>query len=130
MTRPQGPAPAQRPAPPAGPMRFMAGGRPPEKALNFKASMLRLLGMMKPERGVVALLLGAGVASVVLSVLTPKILGRATDIIFTGLLGKQVGGQFPAGTSKAQVVAALRSGGNGRLADLINSLPIVPGVGI
>ena len=33
-------------------MRFM-GGAPVEKSLNFGASTRRLLGMMRPERGIV-----------------------------------------------------------------------------
>ncbi len=126
MTRPQTlPAPQQRPMPAMGPMRFMAGGIPPEKSLHFVASTKRLLGMMRPERGIVSLLLGAGVASVVLAVLTPKLLGSATDVIFTGVVGKQ----FPAGVSKEQVVEGLRAA-NPRLADLVAALPIVPGQGI
>ncbi len=129
MTRPT-PAPAQRPAPaPAGgpgPMRFMGAGGPPQKSLDFIGSTKRLLGMMRPERSVVALLLASGAASVVLAVLTPKILGHATDIIFTGLVGKR----FPAGASKEQVVEGLRAAGDGRLADMVAAMPIVPGMGI
>jgi ATP-binding cassette subfamily B protein len=108
-----------------GPMRFLGGGAPAEKALNFTGSAKRLLRMMRPERRTVGLLVGCGVVSVVLGVLAPKILGHATDIIFTGLVGKQ----FPAGVSKDQVVAGLRTS-NPRLADLVAALPIVPGQGI
>jgi ATP-binding cassette, subfamily B, multidrug efflux pump len=127
VTTAQTPArPAEaRPARPMGPMRFMGGGPPPEKSLNFMASMKRLLGMMRPERPLIGLLLGAGVVSVVLGVLTPKLLGHATDIIFTGIVAEQ----FPAGATKDQVVAGLRVS-NPRLADLVAALPIVPGVGI
>ncbi|HEY7225788.1 MAG TPA: ABC transporter ATP-binding protein [Micromonosporaceae bacterium] len=106
-------------------MRFLGGGAPAEKALNFTGSAKRLLRMMRPERRTVGLLVGCGVVSVVLGVLAPKILGHATDIIFTGLVGKQ----FPAGVSKDQVVAGLRTS-NPRLADLVAALPIVPGQGI
>ena len=126
MTAAQTPARAdQRAAPPPGPMRFMAGGMPPEKSINFMASTKRLIGMMRPERPTIGLLLGAGVASVVLAVLTPKLLGNATDIIFTGFVGKQ----FPAGATKEQVVAGLRES-NPQFADLVAALHIVPGVGI
>jgi ATP-binding cassette subfamily B protein len=104
----------------------MAGGMPTEKSLNFKASVKRLLGMMRPERAVIGLLLVFGVTSVVLSVLGPKILGHATDIIFSGLVGKQ----FPAGIPKAQIVAQLRQSGNGRQADMLAAMNVVPGQGI
>ena len=99
MTRPQGAVPPQRPAAPVGPMRWMAGGMPPEKSLNFKASTRRLLAMMSPEKPLVVLLVACGVIGVVLSVLAPKLLGTATDIIFTGAIG----GQLPAGMSKVAV---------------------------
>lgn len=120
-TRPAGP----RPGPAFGPMRFMGGGPPPEKSINFVASTKRLLAMMRPERPIIGLLLAAGVATVVLSVLTPWLLGRATDVIFTGIVGKQ----FPAGASKEEVVAGLRAE-NSPIADLVAALPIVPGQGI
>ncbi len=117
-------APPQRPGPAMGPMRMM-GGMPPEKSLNFVASTKRLLGMMRPERTYIGLLLAAGLVSVVLAVLTPKLLGTATDIIFTGI----VGAQFPEGATKQEVVEGLRVS-NPRMADLVAALPIVPGHGI
>ena len=64
----------------------MGGPRPVEKSMNFLPSMRRLLGELRPER---VALLGAivlAVASIVMSVMGPRILGRATDIIFTGVL--------------------------------------------
>jgi ATP-binding cassette, subfamily B, multidrug efflux pump len=128
MTRPQtAPAvPERRPGPPAGPMRWMAGGMPTEKSLNFKVSTKRLLGMMRPERAIIGVLLVFGVTSVVLAVLGPKLLGRATDIIFAGVVGKQ----FPAGMSKEQVVAQLRQSGSPRMADMVSAMNLVPGQGI
>ena len=124
---PAGGAPARPPAPAHGPMRFMGAALPAEKALNFKASTRRLLGMMAPERAYVGLLLACGVASVALSVLAPKILGSATDIIFAGVVGKQ----FPAGVSKEQVVEQLRASGNTRVADMVAAMSdLVPGQGI
>jgi ATP-binding cassette, subfamily B, multidrug efflux pump len=131
-TKPTTPAPAQpvaparRPGPPAGPMRWMAGGMPTEKSLNFKGSSKRLLSLMRPERATVGLLLLFGTASVVVSVVIPKVLGQATDIIFAGVVGHQ----FPAGVSKAQVVEQLRQSGNPRLADVVSAMDMVPGKGI
>ncbi|MDQ1488286.1 MAG: ATP-binding cassette, subfamily multidrug efflux pump, partial [Actinomycetota bacterium] len=51
----------------------------------FRQSMGRLVGMLRPQRAIVALVVLMAVGSVGLSVLGPKILGHATDIIFTGL---------------------------------------------
>ena len=63
------------------------GARVAEKSLNFLPSLRRLLGELRPERWV---LLGAIVLTVVgigASVLGPRILGMATDIIVTGVTG-------------------------------------------
>jgi ATP-binding cassette subfamily B multidrug efflux pump len=121
-------APARRPGPPLGPggMRWMAAGMPAEKSLNFKASSKRLLSMMRPEKAIIYLLLLFGVASVVVSVVIPKILGQATDLIFAGVIGRQM----PAGLTKAQFVEQLRQSGNPRMADLISAMDVVPGQGI
>jgi ATP-binding cassette subfamily B protein len=116
-----------RPAPPAfGPGRMMMGGMPPAKSLDFKRSSRRLLGMLAPERAIAIAALAFGVGSVTLSVLGPKILGSATNIIFAGVIG----GRLPAGTTKAEAVARLRQQGNGRLADIVNAMDVVPGQGI
>jgi ATP-binding cassette subfamily B protein len=104
----------------------MAGGMPTEKSLNFKGSSKRLLGMMRPERAIISLLLLFGLASVTVSVVIPKILGQATDLIFAGVVGHQM----PAGLTKAQVVEQLRLDGNPRLADMISAMNVVPGQGI
>jgi ATP-binding cassette subfamily B multidrug efflux pump len=100
MTRPQTAAPPPAPAPRrqgppmGGPGRFMAGGMPPEKPLNFRGSLLRLLRMLRPERALIVALLLFGVASVTLSVLGPKLRGKATDLIFAGVIGSHPpGGQ-------------------------------------
>jgi ATP-binding cassette subfamily B multidrug efflux pump len=62
----------------------------------------------------------------VMNVLGPKILGMATDVIFTGVLGKNL----PSGATKEQVVAGLRAQGNGRFADMVERLNVIPGQGI
>jgi len=72
--------------------------------------------------GVIAL----GVTSVVFLVVGPKILGRATDLIFAGAIGKRL----PPGLTTAQVVAAARASGHGNLADLLARMHVIPGQGI
>ena len=64
-----------------------------EKAIDFGPSARRLLGRLAPERLGVVVVLVLGVASVALTVVGPMILGRATDLIFAGVLGRQL----PAG---------------------------------
>jgi ATP-binding cassette subfamily B protein len=109
---------------PAG--RMMAGAMPVEKLQDFKGSTKRLLGLMKPQRLLVGVVLAFGVASVFLSVLGPKLLGKGTDIIFAGVVGKLL----PAGMTKAQAVAQLRQQGDTKRADLLSSIDVIPGQGI
>ncbi|WP_406829420.1 ABC transporter ATP-binding protein [Pedococcus sp. KACC 23699] len=108
-----------------GPM--MGAGVPAEKSQNFGPSAKRLLGLMQPERTPLYAVLALAVASVGLSAIGPKILGRATDHIFAGV----VGARLPSGVDKAQVVEQLRARGQGTLADLVSGMPyLVPGQGI
>ncbi|MEA2484853.1 MAG: ATP-binding cassette, subfamily multidrug efflux pump [Thermoleophilaceae bacterium] len=112
-------------APPRG-SRMFGGPAPVEKSMNFGPSLKRLLGHLRPERATMVGVIFLAVTGIVMSVVGPKILGRGTDIIFTGIIGKQL----PPGASKAQVVAQLRAAGQNTYADLINRLNITPGVGI
>ncbi len=121
MTRPVGPRPMGGPA-----GRMMGGPMPTEKLQDFKGSTRRLLARMKPQRLYVGVVLLFGIASVLLSVLGPKLLGKGTDIIFTGVVGKML----PTGVTKAQAVARLRAQGNTSQANVLNRLDVVPGRGI
>jgi ATP-binding cassette subfamily B protein len=62
------------------------GGVPFEKAKDFKGSMRRLLSYLGAEKIVMTIVLLVAVASTVLGVFGPRILGQATDTIFDGLL--------------------------------------------
>ncbi|HVW34735.1 MAG TPA: ABC transporter ATP-binding protein [Acidimicrobiia bacterium] len=65
--------------------RFGALGMPAEKSANFKQSLRRLLGLLRPERAGLWAVMVLAVISVSLTVVGPKLLGKATDVIFTGL---------------------------------------------
>ncbi len=115
-----------RPAPAArGPLGHMGAG-PAVKALNFKVSLRRLVARLRGDRRLVAAAGALAAVSVTLSVIGPKILGTATDLIFTGL----VGGRLPAGVTKAQAVAHLRASGQGKIADMVSAMDVVPGRGV
>ncbi|QRX97147.1 ABC transporter ATP-binding protein [Streptomyces sp. A1-5] len=100
----------------------MMGG-PIDKSLNFKGSGKRLLAQMRPERGLITVALLLGVLSVALTVVGPKVLGRATDLIMAGIVGRDL----PAGLTKEQAADLLRAHGQGGLADLVASMPVAPG---
>ncbi len=117
--------PARRGGPP-----HMAIGQPAEKSMNFGPSAKRLLGLLRPERGRVVLVVALVVVSVTLSAIGPKILGRATDLIFGGLLGKQIAARVPAGTTTDQVIAGLRAQGQDTMADMLAKAGVVIGRGV
>ncbi|MFF4951895.1 ABC transporter ATP-binding protein [Streptomyces chattanoogensis] len=102
------------------------GGQPTEKSMDFKGSGKRLLRQMRPERGVMAVGLLLGVVSVALTVVAPKVLGHATDLVMAGIVGRRL----PEGITKAKAAAQLRAHGQGGLADMLDAMPVVPGHGI
>ncbi|MFF1441223.1 ABC transporter ATP-binding protein [Streptomyces sp. NPDC058295] len=111
----------------AGPMgRMMAGSGPDNHSLDFKVSGRRLLAQFKPERFTLYAMLACVTLSVGLSVVGPKILGKATDLVFAGIVGRQM----PAGTSKEQVLDSMRERGEGSVADMLRSTDFTPGKGI
>ncbi|MFE5124659.1 ABC transporter ATP-binding protein [Streptomyces sp. NPDC056669] len=118
-------APRRGPGPAAGPGRFM-GGQPTERSLDFRGSGRRLLARLRPERGIALLVLALGTGSVALAVVGPKILGEATDLIFAGIIGRQL----PAGAGKEQAVQWLRDRDRGAVADMVVSMDVTPGQGI
>jgi ATP-binding cassette subfamily B protein len=105
---------------------MMGGGMPAEKAMRFWPSVRRLMRRLSPERLRLMTVIALGVASVGFMVVGPKILGRATDLIFSGAIGRRL----PAGLTTEQVVAAARASGNTNLADLLARMHVVPGQGI
>lgn len=111
------------PGPGHGPM---GGGMVGQKPMDFKASAGRLLGLMRPHRAKVVAIFVLAIASVVLAVLAPKMLGWATDEIFTGFIGSRL----PEGVSKEAVVEGLRAQGQETLASMLESMDVVPGQGV
>ncbi|MFD5566407.1 ABC transporter ATP-binding protein [Streptomyces cadmiisoli] len=111
----------------AGPMgRMMAGTGPENRSIEFKASGRRLVGHFRPERLTIYALLGCVVVSVALSVVGPKILGQATDLVFAGIVGRDL----PGGQTKEQALDAMREGGDDGVADMLRSTDFTPGEGI
>ena len=103
----------------------MGGGMVGQKSMTFVPSAKRLVGRMRPDRSKAMTVVLLALISVSLSVVGPRILGRATDLIFSGLFGRRL-----AGTSKADAVAGLRERGDGRLADMLSRMHVVPGRGV
>nr|WP_229785608.1 ABC transporter ATP-binding protein [Promicromonospora citrea] len=105
----------------------MGMGMPVQKPLDFRGSLRRFAATLRPERFNVFVVLVLGIGSVALTVLGPKLLGNATNVIFAGV----VGSQLPAGVSAEQAEEGLRAQGQDRMADLLSGVPgVVPGQGV
>jgi ATP-binding cassette subfamily B protein len=99
----------------------------PGKPADFKASFGRMLGLLRPYKVALVAVSVMGAAGVVLTVLAPRVLGRATDVVFSGFLGRQL----PDGVTQDQAVEGLRANGQGQLADMVAAMErLVPGAGI
>ncbi|MBF6192267.1 MULTISPECIES: ABC transporter ATP-binding protein [Nocardia] len=101
-------------------------GAPGTKAKSFGPSLKRLLRRLAPERVQVALIVALVIVSVVLNTIGPYILGKATNLVFDGVVGKQL----PSGVSKDQAIEALRANGDDTFADMLGAMNVVPGVGV
>ncbi|MDY6872029.1 MAG: ABC transporter ATP-binding protein [Actinomycetota bacterium] len=108
-----------------GPMRALPQA-PAERTRDFKGSALRLVRRLTPQRTHTASVIGLGVAGIALGVLGPRILGHATDLLFNGVIGRQL----PAGLTKEQAVEAARARGDSTFADLLSGMAVVPGQGV
>ncbi|MFN8620792.1 MAG: ABC transporter ATP-binding protein [Chloroflexota bacterium] len=104
-------------------MAMMQGG---EKSKTFGPSFRRLLGELRPEAWRIALVMVFAIVSVTFAVLGPRILGDATDIVFNGVVSKQI----PPGLTQEQAEAALRASGQTQLADMISAMHLNPGMGV
>ncbi|WP_205314619.1 ABC transporter ATP-binding protein [Nocardioides houyundeii] len=113
VKRPQGLKETERIAP-AGPGHGPGGAMVAQKPESFGESGKRLIGLLRPDRMTAALVVAFGALSVLLTAIGPRILGHATDLIFTGVLGRQ----FAPGTPDSELPEAIRG------------QDVVPGAGV
>ncbi|MEP6477754.1 MAG: ABC transporter ATP-binding protein [Rhodoglobus sp.] len=124
----------ETPVPPRPPVRrgpmgggpFGGMGMPAEKSMTFGPSAKRLLGRLIPERVRIIFVVLLSVVSVTFSVLGPRLLGEAINLVFDGAISASL----PAGATKEQIIAGLRADGKDQQADLLSGLNLTPGVGI
>ncbi len=106
-----------------------AGGRfavLPGKPAKFWSSFQRLLALLLPYRFAVTASIFFGAIAVFLSVLAPKVLGHATNLIFEGFISRSL----PAGTTQEQVIAELEASDRPEMATMVEAMTLTPGVGI
>ena len=107
---------------PGGPGRGPGGGGPmmgpgghglmtaAAKTRDFKGSLKRLGGYLKPHTATLIVVLLLTVASVACTVAGPRILGTATNALFEGVIGKALAQQLPEGATSAQAIEMLNAG--------------------
>jgi ATP-binding cassette, subfamily B, multidrug efflux pump len=89
--------------------RMMGPTVPVERSKDFRNSTLRLISWMRPERFRLILVLSSAVISVMMSVVGPKILGNATNVIISGVQAP-TGIDFPELHRTLLIVAGLYLG--------------------
>ncbi|MGO8963534.1 ABC transporter ATP-binding protein [Mycobacterium sp.] len=99
---------------------------PALKPRNFTNSAVRLVKLLAPQRRTAIAVTALSVVGTAIGVVVPRILGHATDLLFNGVIGRQL----PAGITKDQAVAAARAHGNNAFADLLSGMHVVPGHGV
>jgi ATP-binding cassette subfamily B protein len=96
------------------------------RSRDFWASAARLVKRLAPQRRLSLAVIALGITGTAIGVVVPRILGHATDLLFNGVMGRQL----PAGISKAQAVATARARGQNAFADLLSGMNVVPGRGV
>lgn len=102
------------------------GENAPRKAKNFWPSAKRLFGLLAPFKAQLVAIAAMNLVCVFLAVAAPKVMGKATDVIFSGVISRHL----PTGMTKEQAIAALRAGGQDKFADMASAMDLSPGFGI
>lgn len=102
------------------------GSDPTARAESFWGTLRRFLAELRAHRLRMIVALAATFASVAVSVAAPMMLGRATDLLFSGMISRQV----PPGATAQEAAVLLRSSGHERFADMVEAMEFTPGAGV
>ena len=67
----------------------MGMGGTPEKAKDFKKTMIKILGYLRPYWGYLIFVAICAIVSTIFAIASPKVLGSMTDEIIKGLMGRK-----------------------------------------
>ena len=109
-------------APPPSPSDVVSAGT----AANAPSTPRRMLSLMGPHWLLIATGLLFGIIGVGLNLLGPRMLGHATDLIISGVIGRQL----PSSLTQQVVLQHLRETNQGNLALIVAKLNVIPGKGI
>ena len=118
---------------PGGPMGRPGSQMQVGRSKDTKATLKRMTRRFGPESKLLVAALLLGVFSVAFTVIGPKILGDAINVIFSGIVGStpQVKALYKACSGSQQcVVHYLSQHGKSNLGSMLGSIKITPGNGI
>ncbi|MEI6252180.1 MAG: ABC transporter ATP-binding protein [Mycobacteriaceae bacterium] len=114
-------------APPMRPgVRAMMADPANARSQDFTGTARRLLRRLSPQRRSLAAVVMMSLGGIALSVIGPRVLGHATDLLFNGAIGRRL----PAGITKTQAVAQARARGDNTFADMLTRMNVTPGRGV
>ncbi|UFU08385.1 ABC transporter ATP-binding protein/permease [Ruania halotolerans] len=100
---------------------------PTEKPKDLLGAARRIVGELRTDRIWVLVAVLLGVVATALTVIGPKLLGNATNVIFDGLVGRTL----DAGRTREEAIEQLRASGQDTRADMVAGMPnVVPGEGV
>ncbi len=92
----------------------------PGKADNFGKSFGRLIGLLKPHAVAFVFVSILGAIGVLLSVIAPKVLGEATNIIFEGVISRSWATSSRPARRRPRSSSALQSAGQNDFANIVS----------
>ena len=113
--------PSRRPGP-----RTAAPEPAAARSRNFTGTAHRLSAKLRPHHWSLTAVIAMSITGIGLSVIGPRVLGHATDLLFNGVVGRQL----PAGITKAQAIDDARARGDQKFADLLSGMDVIPGRGV
>ncbi|MBA0049230.1 ABC transporter ATP-binding protein [Mycobacteroides sp. LB1] len=99
---------------------------PAERSRDFRGTAIRMVKRLAPQRLLTAAVITLSMTGIAIGVIGPRILGHATDLLFNGVIGREL----PAGLTKEQAVEAARARGDGQFAQMLSGMNVIPGTGV
>lgn len=97
-----------------------------ERSRDFRGTAVRMVRRLAPQRFLTAVVIILSMTGIAIGVIGPRILGHATDLLFNGVVGREL----PAGLSKEQAIEAARAHGDGQFAQMLSGMNVTPGAGV
>ncbi|OHU23718.1 ABC transporter ATP-binding protein [Mycobacteroides chelonae] len=97
-----------------------------ERSRDFRGTAVRMVRRLAPQRFLTAVVIVLSMTGIAIGVIGPRILGHATDLLFNGVVGREL----PAGLSKEQAIEAARARGDDQFAQMLSGMNVTPGAGV